>query len=188
MRRDRPTTFNEREIRQNIMTEDRETANPGPSSSEDSPNESTPGPAGDRPSLEDDPHPFDRPSGGAQFQGPPTGHGSEGSAPKGGPEAPFAAGSRAGGSGGSDFGRAGYGDSDVGGSSYSDAGFGASGGGAKSALGAGSISSLQDIIDLARMGGGLPAEIAKSWIRKNQTTAMIGAFAVGVFIGAITRD
>lgn len=38
------------------------------------------------------------------------------------------------------------------------------------------------------MGGGLPKEMAKSWVRENQTSAMIGAFAVGVFIGAITRD
>ena len=156
------------------MTEDRETANSGASSSEDSPNEPTPGPAGDRPSLEDDPHPFDRLSNGAQFQGPPTGRSEEGQPPKGGPEAPFAAGSRSGPSG---HGRSEYGDS-----GFSDGGFGASG------FGAGSISSLQDIIDLARMGGGLPAEMAKSWLRENQTTAMLGAFAVGVFIGVITRD
>jgi len=184
--------FNEREIRQNIMTEDRETANSGASSSEDSPNEPTPGPAGDRSSLEDDPHPFDRPSDGAQFQGPPTGRSEEGQPPKGGPEAPFAAGSRSGPSGPSGYGRSEYGDSGFGDSAFddsafddsgfSDGGFGASG------FGAGSISSLQDIIDLARMGGGLPAEMAKSWLRENQTTAMLGAFAVGVFIGAITRD
>lgn len=187
MRRDRTTVFNEREIRQNIMTKDRETANPGPSSSEDSPNQSAPGSTGDRPSLEDDPHPFDRESDSAQFQGPPTGRSSQASAPKGGPEAPFAAGSRTGTSGQTDFSDSGFDDSgfddsDFGDAGFSDGGFGASG------FGAGSISSLQDIIDLARMGGGLPAEMAKSWLRENQTTAMMGAFAVGVFIGAITRD
>ncbi len=175
MRRDRTTVFTERDIRQNIMTEDRETANPGPSSSEDSPKDPTNGPARDRPSLDDDPHPFDRPSDGGQFQGPPIGGSSKGGSPKGGPEAPFAAGPRS--TGPSDGGSSTFQDS-----GFSDRDFGASG------FGAGSISGLQDIIDLARMGGGLPAEIAKSWIRENQTTAMIGAFAVGVFIGAITRD
>lgn len=174
--------FNERDIRQNIMTEDRETANPGPSSSEDSPKDPTPGPARGRSSLDDDPHPFDRPSDGAQFQGPPTRSSPEGDQPKGGPEAPWAGGSRSRGSGSSDFNPSGFDEAEFDEAGFSDDGFGGSG------FGPGSVSSLQDMIDLARMGGGLPAEMAKSWIRENQTSAMIGAFAVGVFIGALSRD
>ena len=169
------------------MTEDRETANPGPSSSEDSPKDPTPGPAGGRSPLDDDPHPFDRPSEGAQFQGPPTGQSPEGNQPNGGPEAPWAGGPRSGGSGSGGSGspgfeRSGFEEAEFDDAGFSDDSFGGSG------FGSGSISSLQELIDLARLGGGLPAEMAKSWIRENQTPAMIGAFAVGVFIGAISRD
>jgi len=164
------------------MTEDRETANPGPSSSEDSPKDPTPGPSKGRSSLDDDPHPFDRLSEGAQFQGPLTGRSPEETQSKGRPEAPWAGGSRSRGSGSSGFEPSGFEETEFDDAGFSDGNFGGSG------FGPGSISSLQDIIDLARMGGGLPAEMAKSWIRENQTTAMIGAFAVGVFIGAISRD
>ncbi|HHP7236825.1 hypothetical protein [Longibacter sp.] len=45
---------------------------------------------------------------------------------------------------------------------------------------------LQDLLAMAGMGS-VPIGIAKSWIRENQTTAMLGAFAAGVFIGAISR-
>lgn len=31
-------------------------------------------------------------------------------------------------------------------------------------------------------------ELGKEWVRQHQTTAMIGAFAVGAFIGALMRD
>jgi hypothetical protein len=31
-------------------------------------------------------------------------------------------------------------------------------------------------------------ELGKEWVRQNQTTAMIGAFAAGAFIGALMRD
>lgn len=36
--------------------------------------------------------------------------------------------------------------------------------------------------------GNLPLQMAKMWIQDNQTTAMLGAFAVGAFVGAILRD
>lgn len=36
--------------------------------------------------------------------------------------------------------------------------------------------------------GPIPLQMAKSWVRDHQTQAMLGAFAVGVFIGAISRD
>lgn len=153
----------EREIRQNIMTDDRESANRSSSSSEDSPNDPLDGAQGGAPSMDrDDPHPFDRPSSEAQFDGPSS---APSSASSGGPSRrPFG--------------------HDPSGERNQAAGreFGGSG------FAGGSIQSLQDLISLARMGGGIPKEMAKSWIRENQTSAMIGAFAVGVFIGAITRD
>jgi ElaB/YqjD/DUF883 family membrane-anchored ribosome-binding protein len=31
-------------------------------------------------------------------------------------------------------------------------------------------------------------EMAKKWVRQHQTAAMVGAFAVGTFIGALMRD
>ena len=31
-------------------------------------------------------------------------------------------------------------------------------------------------------------EMAKGWVRQHQTAAMVGAFAVGAFIGALMRD
>ena len=34
----------------------------------------------------------------------------------------------------------------------------------------------------------LAFEVAKEWVRQNQTIAMIGAFAVGSFVGAMMRD
>ena len=36
--------------------------------------------------------------------------------------------------------------------------------------------------------GHIPLQMAKSWVRDHQTQAMLGAFAVGVFIGAMSRD
>jgi hypothetical protein len=39
-----------------------------------------------------------------------------------------------------------------------------------------------------RQQGRFAVQMAKAWVKDNQTTAMLGAFAVGVFIGAITRD
>jgi hypothetical protein len=36
--------------------------------------------------------------------------------------------------------------------------------------------------------GNLPLQMAKMWIQQNQTTAMLGAFAIGAFVGAILRD
>lgn len=34
----------------------------------------------------------------------------------------------------------------------------------------------------------LALELAKEWVRQHQTAAMIGAFAVGAFVGALMRD
>jgi len=31
-------------------------------------------------------------------------------------------------------------------------------------------------------------ELGKEWVRQHQTVAMIGAFAVGAFVGALMRD
>lgn len=31
-------------------------------------------------------------------------------------------------------------------------------------------------------------EMAKEWVRQHQTAAMLGAFAVGAFVGALMRD
>jgi len=31
-------------------------------------------------------------------------------------------------------------------------------------------------------------EMAKGWVRQHQTAAMVGAFAVGAFVGALMRD
>lgn len=36
--------------------------------------------------------------------------------------------------------------------------------------------------------GNLPLQMAKMWIQDNQTTAMLGAFAIGAFVGAVLRD
>lgn len=41
------------------------------------------------------------------------------------------------------------------------------------------------------MGGdsaGFAYEMAKMWVRDHQKTAMVGAFATGVFLGALLRD
>jgi len=161
----------EREIRQNIMTDDRESANPRSSSSEDSLNDPLQGASGGASPVDrDTPHPFDRPSSDAQFDGPSSSASSSASSgPAGGPT---------GGPSSHPFGHDSPGNRDRrAGSEFGGSGFAG-----------GSISSLQDLISLARMGGGLPKEMARSWVRENQTSAMIGAFAVGVFIGAITRD
>lgn len=34
----------------------------------------------------------------------------------------------------------------------------------------------------------LAVEMAKEWVRQHQTAAMLGAFAVGAFVGALMRD
>jgi hypothetical protein len=34
----------------------------------------------------------------------------------------------------------------------------------------------------------LAIEMAKTWVRQHQTAAMVGAFAVGAFVGALMRD
>ncbi|NBB74728.1 MAG: hypothetical protein GVY35_13745 [Bacteroidetes bacterium] len=34
----------------------------------------------------------------------------------------------------------------------------------------------------------LAMEMAKTWVRQHQTAAMVGAFAVGAFVGALMRD
>lgn len=41
---------------------------------------------------------------------------------------------------------------------------------------------------LAGMGGGMALEMARLWIREHQKASMLGAFAVGVFAGALLRD
>ena len=165
----------EREIRQNIMTDDRESANPRSSSSEDSLNDPLQGASGGASPVDrDNPHPFDRPSSDAQFDGPSSSASSSAfSSASGG-----VAGGPTGGPSSHPFGH----DSPSNRNRRAGSEFGGSG------FAGGSISSLQDLISLARMGGGLPKEMARSWVRDNQTSAMIGAFAVGVFIGAITRD
>jgi len=52
----------------------------------------------------------------------------------------------------------------------------------------GRSSSPLDGITSALGLGHIPLQMAKSWVRDHQTQAMLGAFAVGVFIGAISRD
>lgn len=148
----------QRDTRQNIMTEDRESANAASSSSEGregAPASPGAGPASSQPPpASDDPHPFDRPSSGERFQGPETGASREADPFGGGRGFEKGRGARP---GGDDPFR-------------SDAGAGG----------------LQDLLAMAGMGS-VPIHIAKSWIRENQTTAMLGAFAAGVFIGAISR-
>lgn len=34
----------------------------------------------------------------------------------------------------------------------------------------------------------LALEVAKAWVQEHQTAAMLGAFALGAFIGALMRD
>lgn len=154
--------LNEREIRQNIMTEDRESANQDSPADDPSPEETPFGAESARQadSSAGDPHPFDRPGrGDAQFQGPNF------SSAEGEGRNPFAqdAGSASGGRSGDPFGASG------------------------DSSGLGGISSVSDVLAMASMGR-IPLEMAKDWVRRNQTTSMIGAFAVGVFIGAISRD
>jgi len=31
-------------------------------------------------------------------------------------------------------------------------------------------------------------EMARMWVKEHQTTTMLGAFAVGVFVGSLSRD
>lgn len=37
-------------------------------------------------------------------------------------------------------------------------------------------------------GDHMAVEMARLWVRDHQTTSMLGAFAVGVFVGALLRD
>jgi hypothetical protein len=38
------------------------------------------------------------------------------------------------------------------------------------------------------MGTSMMAEMASLWVREHQTASMLGAFATGVFLGALLRD
>jgi len=46
--------------------------------------------------------------------------------------------------------------------------------------------------ELSGMAGGLDPslvlELARSWVREHQNTTMLGAFAVGVFVGSLLRN
>ncbi|PEN15171.1 hypothetical protein CRI94_02490 [Longibacter salinarum] len=54
------------------------------------------------------------------------------------------------------------------------------------AFGSSGAGSLQDLLALASSGQ-IPLGLVKSWVRENQTATMIGAFALGVFVGAVSR-
>lgn len=43
-------------------------------------------------------------------------------------------------------------------------------------------------LEILEVTGGSSKEIAKAWVRQNQTTAMIGSFVVGAAIGLLMRS
>lgn len=43
-------------------------------------------------------------------------------------------------------------------------------------------------LEILEVTGGSSKEIAKAWVRQNQTAAMIGSFAVGAALGLLMRS
>lgn len=48
-------------------------------------------------------------------------------------------------------------------------------------------SSVEETLSAVRMQAAFAGSVARSWIEKHQEETMIGAFAVGVFVGALMR-